>query len=149
MRVAAPIVSMTLLLFTTCVDAQTREDTFRRADRNGDGVIDREENAAFVDVDFNERDADRDGKISHAELQVWLRTHVYGQQPGTPVALPTAAVSAVAATDIQQKDLDGDGFISRDEHRKAAKQFFRALDRNGDGRLTHNEFGRPPGGQRQ
>lgn len=125
--------------------AQTREDTFKRADANGDGVINSKENAAFIDADFDERDADQDGKISMADLQVWMRTHVYGHQPGTGVPLPAQAVKAIAAQDIKTKDIDGDGYISRAEGRKAAAVFFKAMDRDGNGELTHEEFGRPPG----
>ena len=132
-----------LCIFAVAVSAQTREDTFKRADRNGDGIIDSQENEAFVAADFNERDADQDGKLSRADLEVWMSTHVYGYKPGTPVALPANAVKAIAARDIKLKDRDNDGFISRNEDREAAAVFFKAMDRNGDGKLSHEEFGQP------
>lgn len=141
--VCSGLLAVLLLLSAGPLFAQTREDTFRRADSNGDEVIDSAENAAFVDKDFDEQDASRDGRIGVADLEVWLRTHVYGHQPGTPVALPANAVREVALRDIELKDRDGDGFISRDEHRSAAASFFKAMDRDRDGKLSHDEFGRP------
>ncbi|MEM0928784.1 MAG: hypothetical protein AAGI89_05775 [Pseudomonadota bacterium] len=63
------------------------------------------------------------------------------------VSAATAALLAGAASAQEPemggplgRDMDGDGFISRDEARQSAQKGFERLDSNGDGVVTLEEF---------
>jgi hypothetical protein len=80
---------------------------FKEMDKNGDGMVTKEEHKAFVfakmeprlDKRFQKMDTDNDGEISAEEF-----------------------AAKKQARHFNRMDVDGDGMISRDEAEKAAKK---------------------------
>lgn len=127
-----------------------RED-FRRADRNGDGIVtEREflgEDGAGVqgggssadDTRFADLDTDRDNRVSRRE---WRGDRAgFDRLDENRDGHLTRAEMAVDAslTDFGSLDVDRNGVISRGEWPESSASFSR-LDRNRDGRLTAAEF---------
>ncbi len=92
--------------------ATTTEGAHGQADRNGDGVVDRREfQLRMVDV-FYLQDADKDGRLTRAEL------------PGASAKVFTVA------------DRNGDGALDMKEFLAARAQDFARADADGDGGLS-------------
>lgn len=107
-------------------------------DANGDGKITLQEfQASRGDRMFRRMDADSDGKLSKAELQMMLDR------------APQGADAAFAMLDA-----DKDGFVTRAEADAAAAALFARADTDGDGALSGDEIEsvrmgmRGPGGPR-
>ncbi len=93
----------------------TDREAHRAADRNGDGVLDRQEfHQRMVDI-FYLQDANKDGRLAPAEL------------PGLD---PKAFARA---------DVNGNGSLELGEFLNARAQDFDAADKNGDGGLSAEE----------
>ena len=89
-------------------------------DRDGNGVVTRDEMHATVTTKFNEVDANHDGKVTFEEA--------------------AAARQARAAEHSAKKDKNGDGQLSRDEMARMPQERFAKLDTNGDGKLSKEEL---------
>lgn len=107
--------------------AQGRAGTrFAAMDRNGDGVITRDEWRGN-DRSFRSHDWNGDGVLSGKEVQAGAR------QPDRPNAPPRELFSDL--------DTNGDGVIARGEWH-AGSRSFDAVDENHDGVITRNEIDR-------
>ena len=121
-----------VLLVNSDALAQGRQGGFmerlKAADKNADGMLDRQEAASlpFISKNFDAIDANHDGFITFEELRAWHQAN-RGQH---------------AALGFKALDKDGDGRISRDEAAAAPRlaQNFDKIDTNHDGYLTPDEL---------
>ena len=91
---------------------------FKKLDKDGDGVITFEEFQKGYDI----MDKDNDGQLTRAEFMVLFRE--------------APKVRNSVDDYLKALDLDGDGFVSREEYEAA----FRVMDIDGDGKLTKEEY---------
>lgn len=103
-------------------------DKFAQVDTNHDGVISRDEAAAAPQLAsrFDEADADKDGRVTPAELKNHAKSHRLNNK------------GAGAFTKL---DSNGDGVVTRDEVAANPKlsRKFDAADMDHDGRVTADE----------
>jgi len=133
---------------------------FQNLDTNGDGVIDAAEAQAgakkTVEMTrerakriFNFLDSDKDGKLSLEEFERYAVNREIAQwlrsasQPGGPQRARPDRRNFFKAL-----DKNGDGKISKDEWR-GREERFKQLDKNGDGYLTPDELRRGRSGGRR
>lgn len=118
----------------------TDEQRFKQLDRDGNGKLSPKELPVPADI-FKRVDANGDGAVTLAELKVLespqppkpAATHQGGAAPSTPPPAQTPG-------DIEKYralDKDGDGKLSAKEFPNAV--FFKMLDTNGDGYVTEEE----------
>jgi Ca2+-binding EF-hand superfamily protein len=125
--------------------AQQRQDEIDRAiaernrnnpDRNGDGMIDSEEFAAFETGRMLELDTNKDGKIN---LQEWLV--LAGQANQNPPGQPTYQQRRDVLTKrFQEIDGNKDGQLNQAEIRTMALALFKRIDLDGNGKITPQEW---------
>jgi len=155
MKVQAFVLTATLALGTVSVQAQppgpppgkgpaAMGDRIKAADKNGDGLISREEAQASlpkVFENFDKMDLNKDGYISKEEFQKAAEAR-------------RAAMQAERKAEMERRfaaaDKDGNGRISREEAKASMPRVaerFDALDTDKDGQLTRDELaaGRPHG----
>jgi hypothetical protein len=99
-------------------------------DADHDGVLTRAEHADGARAMFVMMDADRDERVTPAEM-----TAAQGRIPGTRPGAGPSSQEKIAAVDG-----DGDGMLTAPEHAAASTRMFTRMDRNGDGRLTSSEY---------
>jgi hypothetical protein len=103
-------------------------EKFAQVDTNHDGVISRDEAAAAPQLAsrFDEVDADKDGRVTPAELKNHAKSHRLNNK------------GAGAFTKL---DSNGDGVVTRDEVAANPKlsRKFEAADMDRDGRVTADE----------
>ncbi|MCU0690154.1 MAG: EF-hand domain-containing protein [Polyangiaceae bacterium] len=92
---------------------------FQQMDKNGDGVVGKDEATARLAQRFDVLDADHDGKLTHGELRAGRRRG-FGYGGGFA-------------------DVDGDGKVTLQEMTDAASKQFARADANGDGVVTAEE----------
>lgn len=96
---------------------------FSSLDKNGDGVVSRDEAAAHQRLadSFDRIDANKDGVLSQDEMRVARQAH---------------------HADRPKLDANGDGMISRDEAKNAPRltSNFDAIDTNKDGMISRDEM---------
>ena len=125
-------------------------ESFRRADRNGDGALTRAEfvGTNTVDEDRDDRfeyiDGNNDGRIERSEWHGSGETFEWLDRNNDDV-LSRAEVVGTQATSanadrFSRLDLDGNGRIQANEWQWSRRSFDQR-DSNGDGMLTRNEFG--------
>jgi Ca2+-binding EF-hand superfamily protein len=104
-------------------------ERLKAADKNADGMLDRQEAASlpYISKNFDAIDANHDGFITFEELRAYHQAHRGAHGHG-------GALKAL--------DKDGDGRISRDEAAAAPRlaQNFDKIDTDHDGYLTPDEL---------
>lgn len=128
---ASPLAIPFLLLATLAgsAPAQSALDKFTQLDRNGDGIVDQDEYEAGARASFASMDANRDGWISLDELRASLDPNAGG-----------TGADGMARTQLAAMDLNNDNLISEDEFVAFANQSMATFDKDGDGRLTRQDF---------
>jgi Ca2+-binding EF-hand superfamily protein len=109
-----------------CSQKTTRLDV----EGNPDGAISASEHAASADKRFDMMDADKDGRITAAEI---------GASHGAESAA-WAKHRMSAAEKIRKLDADDDGALTRTEYAAGSQRMFSKLDADGDGTLTASEM---------
>ncbi|AJE48064.1 EF-hand domain-containing protein [Celeribacter indicus] len=107
---------------------------FAEIDADGDGQVSESELTAFRDARFAEIDTDGNGTADAEELFAYHE------------AQRAARMRAMTEKMVAARDTDGDGALSVEElTTRPQPTMFQRLDRNGDGVLSEDEFGRPRG----
>lgn len=104
---------------------------FRGMDSNHDGKISRDEHAASAKGMFATMDADKDGRVTAAEMDA-AHERVTGQK--------AKAGDMPAAEKIKVVDKDGDGVLTADEHAAGSRSMFDAMDTDKDGAISEAEL---------
>jgi Ca2+-binding EF-hand superfamily protein len=101
---------------------------FRGADINGDGIISKDEALAARQRLFSRLDRNGDGAIDKQEIE----------EARDAIMARAQAADARLDNGMRRLDTNGDGKVSADEFR-AHTALFDLADRDGDGKITHNE----------
>lgn len=105
---------------------------FSKADKNGDGFIDKDEAQAMHEQHFNEMDTNHDGKLSKEELMACHHkgAHSSMHEKGTQA--------------FNSADKDHDGKLTRDEAKQLPRvaKNFDAIDTDKDGTVDREEIHR-------
>lgn len=91
-----------------------------RFDRDGNGVVTRDEMRTTSGEQFAKLDANKDGRLTLDEMR--------------------AAHLSRAAEHFAKKDKNNDGQLSRDEVPRMPENVFKQIDKNGDGLLSRDEL---------
>ena len=120
-------------------------------DLNGDGAVTLDEATEKRDLVFTAFDADEDGLLSDAEYAL------FDEMRATDQAVAQAEMQAAgmgkgmgkgnghgeeAGMQRAFNDVDGDGQVSRDEFLARTPDWFAKMDRDGNGSVTTEDFGR-------
>jgi len=137
----ATLLTALLLAVATDVRAQqtpltrlTPEQFIKRFDKNGDGVLTRDELPPRLAGAFERMDANKDGKLDRQEVAALLR--VLRQGPGQGQGQAEQTVKRL----LDRMDTDKDGKISKAEARPPLVGLFDRLDTNKDGFLDRQEL---------
>ena len=136
---------LTALLLAVAADARaqqkpldrlTPEEFIKRFDKNGDGVLTKDELPARLAASFDRLDANKDGKLDKKEVATLIRVlrQRQGQGQGSPQA--ERAVKGL----LERLDTNKDGKISKAEAKGPLAQNFDRIDINKDGYLDKQEL---------
>jgi hypothetical protein len=122
----------------------------READANKDGRITHAEVDATVEARFKKSDANRDGALDEKEFVAAMpkppeRPKPPEGAPKPPEGRPPFLPFDPAAR-FRATDWNGDGKLSPDEFSVPLKAMAIHADRNGDGAISDDEMRRPPRG---
>ena len=168
---------LTVLLLTVAADVRaqqkpltrlTPEEFIKRFDKNGDGVLTRDELPPRLAAVFARIDANKDGKLDKKEVAVLIRVlrqrQEQGQGPGEQAVkrlldrldtnkdgkISKAEAKGPVAKNFERLDTNKDGYLDRQELLRGLRMGllgggrapvdFDALDKNADGRLTRQEL---------
>src|SRR5438046_1293018 len=121
----ALLAALAVALPTRAQDPPQRpEDFIKRLDKNGDGVLTRDELPPRLADAFDRFDTNKDGKLDRGEVAVMLRT-LGRQQPGRP-GRPEQLVERL----LEQFDTNKDGKIDKKEARGILAENFDRIDTN-------------------
>lgn len=120
-----------LLLATLAAPApaQSAQDRFAQLDSNGDELVDQGEYEAGARASFASMDTNRDGWITLDELRASLDPNAGG-----------IGADGLARQQLAAMDLNDDNLISQDEFVAFADQSMSTFDKDGNGRLTREDF---------
>ena len=107
----------------------------KRLDSDGDGRLSREEHAAGARKMFEGMDADKDGKVTAAEMDT-AHAHTTGRRP----ARSQKESGLRAADKIKVLDADKDGALTAAEHAAGTKAMFDKMDTDKDQFLSSTEL---------
>lgn len=115
--------------------SQMKAAKFAKADKNGDGALDQTEVTAERWTRIQAADANKDGKVTKAELEQARATgvlprgeHHRGRRGHSPETM------------IQRLDKNGDGVLQASEVPERMRGMFDKADANKDGSLTKEEL---------
>ncbi len=111
-------------------------------DADGDGKITLAEMQASRVDRVMQADANHDGKVSRAEFTAAMQERMARFGGGGPEGAQGGADAAFA-----RLDLNGDGYITKDEVVKATAQRFEAMDTSHKGYITVDEMHQMRGGR--
>lgn len=124
------LVPVLLLVLSMAAGAQSVSlDQFAQLDGNADGIVDLAEYRAGARAAFGLLDTDRDGWVTLYEMRASLDPNTGG-----------AGADGVARMRMEAMDLNHDTVISQDEFVAYAEQSIDSHDRDGDCRLTRQDF---------
>jgi Ca2+-binding EF-hand superfamily protein len=139
----------------------TTEEFIKRFDKNGDGVLTKEELPPRLAAAFERFDADKNGSLDKQEVGEMLKTlrARFGNDNKTPATKTPETkpatktpetkpspektnpqVEAIVDDILARMDTNKDGQISKDEAKNFIAANFASLDTNGDGFLDRNEL---------
>jgi Ca2+-binding EF-hand superfamily protein len=124
------------------------DKVFRVLDRNGDSILEAEEMTTKLRDDRLKTDADGNGRIDRDEYRAYFQRRVTAAvetvaRANDPAGSRAGKTSAGGLPDwFAALDVDKDGQIELSEWRKAGKSIdtYLAMDLNGDGLLTKEEY---------
>jgi Ca2+-binding EF-hand superfamily protein len=128
---------------------RTEQVTFERADKNGDGRVNREEGNDIDGFDFSRADTNNDAMLTRQEYQAAMATSTPREGPGarndtgsarSGDASPSAGSSQRTAMSFDTADKDKDGKITRAEAADVDGLNFSSADTNADASLSRQEF---------
>jgi len=131
-------------------------ERLKAADKNADGMLDRQEAASlpFISKNFDAIDADKNGYITLEELRAFHQAHRggHGHHGGLKaldkdgdgkISREEAAAAPRLAQNFDKIDTNHDGFLTRDELAAARKAMHQAhwakIDTDGDGKISRAE----------
>ena len=120
----------------------TAENLIRRFDKNGDGVLTRDEVPPQIAQRFDEIDTNGDGKLDKQEIEAFLnrlRERMAANKKGNPGSQGVTAAQAVDMI-LKRLDTNHDGRISKEEARGPLAKNFDKIDTNKDGYLDRKEL---------
>ena len=106
-------------------DQQMHSYLFNKFDANEDALITKAEYMEFIDERFDKMDTDGNGTITKEDLYD-SRFYTF---------LPELAEAV-----FRDSDIDNSGTITREEMIEAEEKRFTMMDKNGDDKLTKDEF---------
>jgi hypothetical protein len=131
---------------------RTEQVTFERADKNGDGRVNREEGNDIDGFDFSRADTNNDAMLTRQEFQAAMATSTPREGPGarndtgsarsgdTSPSTSSGQGQRTAAMSFDTADKDKDGKVTRAEAADVPGLNFSSADTDADASLSRQEF---------
>lgn len=117
-----------------------------RADANRDGRVSHAEMVAALDASFAVLDTNHDGVLSKSEIDnrratyKAYRQHIKAERKAGHRVMGVVRLPKAVAKHFAKIDRNGDGVLSQDELAHVANHFFKRRDHNGDGYISAADF---------
>jgi Ca2+-binding EF-hand superfamily protein len=120
----------------------TPEDLIKRFDKDGDKVLTRDESPPFIAKAFDKADRDGDGKLNRSEVATLLQVlrGFLGEKKDAQTKVNEAELDRFVDGLLKQFDSDRDGKIARTEAKARLADNFDQLDQNKSGFLERPEL---------